>query len=384
MRIGFDAKRAFQNSTGLGHYSRTLISSLAAFFPNEQYFLFAPKVTGRFIMQSANIQTISPERFPFTFLRSAWRSAGVKKELLQNSLHLYHGLSHEIPVGIEKTGIRTVVTMHDLIFERYPDQYKKADRWIYRRKFLHACKHADAIIAISNQTKQDLVDLYKVPAQKITVCYQGCDPIFAKQVPSTERETIRTLYGLPARYFLSVGSIIERKNLLTICKAMSRLKHQLDIPLVIIGNGSRYKSVVKEFIGSNGLEDRVFFLSDAETAKNDPDFSSSAHFPAIYQMAEALIYPSSFEGFGIPVLEALFSRVPVITSNVSCLPEAGGDAAEYIDPFDDKDLSEKMYLIATNKAYALQMTERGWQHAQYFTAERTAAAVMGVYKKLMP
>ena len=385
MRIGFDAKRAFQNSTGLGHYSRTLIKSLCTYFPDNAYYLFAPKHTDRFKgLPAHNTTVISPLGFPFKFLRSAWRSNAVKKDLLQNNIEIYHGLSHEIPFGIERTGIRTVVTMHDLIFERYPKQYNAIDVWTYRRKFKNACAHADAIIAISNQTKDDLVNIYKVPAEKITVCYQSCDPSFAQTVPAEKKAEIRALYKLPAQYFLSVGSIIERKNLLTICKAMQIVKDKLPIPLVVIGNGGKYKQEVLKFITKNDLAASIIFLSDTTEAKEQEGFRNSAHFPAIYQMAEALIYPSTFEGFGIPILEAMFSRLPVITSNVSCMPEAGGEAAAYIDPYDHVTLAAKMEAIAKDQVQAGAMREKGIAHAQLFTPEKTGAEVMKVYQKLLP
>ncbi|HSN60587.1 MAG TPA: glycosyltransferase family 1 protein, partial [Ferruginibacter sp.] len=192
------------------------------------------------------------------------------------------------------------------------------------------------------------------------------------------------LYNLPPRFFLNVGSIIERKNLLTICKAVNHLKSKLTIPLVVIGGGGKYKKQVKEYISSNGLENQIIFLSENEETKQNEGFKSSAHFPAIYQMAEAMIYPSTFEGFGIPILEALFSKVPVITSNVSCMPEAGGDAALYIDPYDYESLSLKMETIANDKTLAASITEKGWIHAQNFSQQKTAAHVMNVYKKLLP
>ncbi len=384
MRIGFDAKRAFQNNTGLGHYSRTLINSLCDYYPANEYFLFAPKLTDRFEASQSNTTVITPSRFPYRLLRSAWRSSAMKTELIQNKIDLFHGLSHEIPFGIQHTGIRSVVTMHDLIFERYPKQYNALDVWMYRRKFKNACTHADAIIAISKQTKADLIDIYNVPAEKITVCYQSCDPIFSVIENEEKKEAIRTLYKLPPRYFLSVGSIIERKNLLTICRAMLLLKETLGIPLVVIGNGGKYKQEVMQFIQKNNLQDSILFLSDTEEAKKQEEFKNSTHFPAIYQMAEALIYPSRFEGFGIPILEALNSRLPVITSNVSCMPEAGGDAAAYIEPFDHVTLAAKMEGIANDKILVASMQEKGLLHAQHFSPATTAAAVMKVYQKLIP
>ena len=132
------------------------------------------------------------------------------------------------------------------------------------------------------------------------------------------------------------------------------------------------------------MQHSIIFLSDNAEANSNEGFKSSAHFPAIYQMAEALLYPSTFEGFGIPILEALSSGVPVITSNVSCMPEAGGNAAAYIDPYDAASLSLKMEEIATDKNLAEMMIQKGLSHAASFSNEKTAAAIMQVYKKLVP
>src|SRR5437868_5242537 len=158
MNIAFDAKRAFTNSTGLGHYSRTLINSLTEFYPEHEYFLCTPKITNRFdVNDLKHIYTITPQYFPSSFFTAAWRSSWVKKDLQELNIDLYHGLSNEIPIGIEKTGIKSVVTIHDLIFERYAHQYNHIDVQIYRKKFRYACKHADKIIAISEQTKKDII-----------------------------------------------------------------------------------------------------------------------------------------------------------------------------------------------------------------------------------
>jgi len=384
MNIGFDAKRAYHNQTGLGHYSRTLIRSLAANFQQHQYFLFNPKPSTLFFFDDLpNVKEILPQSFLSQKLSSAWRSNWVKKDLQKCKIDLYHGLSHEIPNGIQQTGIKSVVTMHDLIHERYPEQYKTIDRKIYAKKFRYACEHADKIIAISNQTKQDIIEFYQIPAEKISICYQSCNPAFGLEVSADVKQRIKQHYNLPDRYFLYVGSVIERKNLLNICKAMLLMGEEMNIPLVVIGNGKEYKQKVKDYIHLNGLSNQVIFLSDQPTAKFSPTFQSAVDFPAIYQQAIAMIYPSIFEGFGIPVLEALWSRIPVITSNVSCLPEAGGDGAFYVDPTIPEEIAEQMNLILSDQSFVQQQVEKGWQHAQKFTNANTAAEVMKVYQRLM-
>jgi glycosyltransferase involved in cell wall biosynthesis len=381
MNIGFDAKRAFHNSTGLGHYSRTLINSLARYFPEHHYYLFNPRTSDRFPIEFSNLVEKLPSTFIDRLLPSAWRSSGVKKDLLRNQIDLYHGLSHEIPMGIGKTGIKTCVTIHDLIHERYPEQYKAIDVRIYQKKFRYACEHANRIIAISEQTKSDITEFYKTPAEKIDVCYQSCNPAFNIQKSAEEKEMIRVKYALPKEFFLYVGSIIERKNLLNICKAIFLLRNELDVPLVVIGSGGKYKLQVQDYIRQNNLEDKIIFLSDSAAAAS-PGFQSASDFPAIYQSAIAMIYPSFFEGFGIPVLEALASRLPVITSNVSCLPEAGGDAAFYVNPANAAEIAAAMQTIYPRGAMVQGYVDRGVAQAKRFSPENCATAVMKVYQSI--
>jgi glycosyltransferase involved in cell wall biosynthesis len=381
MNIGFDAKRAYHNQTGLGHYSRTLIQSLAVHYPHHQYYLFNPKPSSLFQFQSKNIQEVLPQQFFHKSFPSVWRQLLVKNDLKKLKIDLYHGLSHEIPYNLHQSKIKSVVTIHDLIHERFPHQYKAIDRKIYTAKFRYACKHADKVIAISKQTKEDIIQFYNIDPQKIEVCYQSCNPAFANKVSETEKQRVKEFYQLPDQYFLYVGSIIERKNLLTVCKAFKSLQDEINIPLVVIGNGSAYKEKVKSYIAETGIADRVIFLADTPNAKTN-GFQSAIDFPAIYQQAFAMIYPSTFEGFGIPVLEALCSRIPVITSNVSCLPEAGGDGAFYVNPSRPEEIAAQIQVILSNQTLVTNHVEKGWAHSQQFSNEKCAEAVMQVYEQL--
>lgn len=384
MKIGFDAKRAFQNTTGLGQYSRNLVRSLADFFPEHSYYLFAPRQTPLFeTADRQNIRVVTPSGFPSTLFRSAWRSSWVKKDLQRLGIELYHGLSHEIPLGIAGTGIPSVVTVHDLIHERFPEQYNGLDVKIYQQKTRYACRHADHIIAVSDHTKKDIIELYSIPEEKISVCYQGCNPTFANQVNDEEKIRVRRQYSLPDEYFLYVGSIIERKNLLALCRAMKELKDRSPVPLVVIGEGGRYKQAVKEYLNRNGLSDKVIFLSEHENMKEFDGYYTAKDFPAIFQQATCMIYPSRYEGFGIPVLESLFSGVPVITTDISSLPEVAGDAAYYIDPDDTGQLAKAMIEVKENKTLRERMIREGIRHAQRFLPKICAGSVMNVYRRLL-
>jgi glycosyltransferase involved in cell wall biosynthesis len=383
MNIGFDAKRAFHNQTGLGHYSRTLIHSLAKCYPDHEYFLFNPKRSSLFEFEEENVHEVLPHGFPSTLFRSGWRSSWVKKDLKKLKIDLYHGLSHEIPIGIQGTKIKSVVTIHDLIHERCPEQYNQLDVKIYTKKFQYACHNADRVIAASEQTKKDTIEFYRIAPEKISVCYQSCNPAFGEQLTNAERRIVQLRYELPAKFFLHVGSIVERKNLMNICKAIFILRNELEMPLVVMGDGGKYKQQIKDFVKQNKLEKKIIFLSERASAKSSKSFQSAADFPAIYQSAIAMIYPSFFEGFGIPVLESLWSKLPVITSNTSSLPEVGGDAAYYVNPQRAEEIAEAMKRICLDEQFSNALKKKGWQQAQKFTQQKCAEAVMNVYKEVM-
>lgn len=372
MNIGFDAKRAFLNYTGLGNYSREVINALSTSFPGETYFLYT---TGtplnnrtKTLLGKGNVHTRKPS---LPFLESLWRSRLVVPQLIRDKLDVFHGLSHEIPVGIHKTGIRSVVTIHDLIFLRYPQYYKSVDRKIYDTKYRYACRHADKIIAISEQTKKDIHSFLDVDFRKIEVVYQGCDPVFTiRKAPGT-LAGIKEKYRLPDRFLLSVGTVERRKNVLLAVKTLPALPDM--IKLVILGRHTSYAGEVKKYLQEHTLEDRVIFL----------DNIPFEDLPAIYQMAEIFVYPSRFEGFGIPVLEALQSGIPVIAATGSCLEEAGGQGSFYVDPDDENAMADCINAILHDEALRSKMIEEGYRHAQSFSSEIMAAKLMGLYKGLI-
>lgn len=382
MNIGFDAKRAYHNNTGLGNYSRTLIKGLAEGYSIHEYFLFNPKENGVLYHPShQNVHEVLPDSPLHRKFSALWRTHWIKEDLMDRGLHLYHGLSGELPVGIKQTGIKTVVTIHDLIFERYPEQYGAINSFIYRKKFRYACKVADKIIAISKQTKDDLIQFYGVNAKKIEVCYQSCHPAFANNATEELKSSIRAAYDIPESFFLYVGSIIERKNLLNICRALKASR--LQVPLVVVGNGKRYKETVKAYLAQEGMQHQVLFVSEQKGIDESLSLNKPQNLAALYRMALAMIYPSMFEGFGIPVLEALWSKLPVITSNTSCLPETAGPAALYVDPLSVPELSSAMQRVAGDEQLRSELIKKGLTHAANFTLEKCSAGVMNVYQNIL-
>jgi glycosyltransferase involved in cell wall biosynthesis len=373
LRIGFDAKRAFLNNTGLGNYSRSVITSLAKRFPENDYFLYTTKQVQNSrtadLLSFSNITVRTPS---FPLLKSLWRSRFVVKQLVEDKLDIYHGLSHEIPIGIQHSSIKTVVTIHDLIFFRYPQYYKAADRKIYEMKFGHACKNADRIIAISEQTKNDIVHYLGADANKIDVVYQSCDAAFSQICSPEKLAAVRSKYNLPEKFLLNVGTIEDRKNLMLIAKALPEISPE--IKLIVIGKETAYAEKVKKFITEHKLSDRVIFLQNIPFDE----------LPAMYQLAAIFIYPSEFEGFGIPILEALNSGTPVIAATGSCLEEAGGPASIYVPPTDEKALAQAIGKVLNDADLRSQMISEGKSYAQKFTENAHAENLMRIYQKLKP
>jgi len=369
MKIGYDAKRAFLNNTGLGNYSRWLISTLADHFPENEYYLYTPKVGNNsrsgFLKKFSNIKTITPKSNLFT---SWWRTRGIVTDLQNDGIHIYHGLSHELPVGIKKSGTKTVVTVHDLIFMHFPQQFGWISRHIYGIKLRYACRIANKIVAISQKTKDDLVKLLNIDAGKIEVIYQGIDPSFAIKQNTEQKGKVRAKYGLPEKYLLNVGTIEKRKNLLLIVKALPLIGD--NVPLVVVGRPTNYIQQVKQFITENKLSGRVIFLHHVEF--ND--------LPAIYQMASVFIYPSLYEGFGIPVLEAISSEIPVIAATGSSLEEAGGPGSIYIEPQNEKYLAEKIDNLLDNETLKKKMIIEGIEYSKKFNDDKLAEQLMHLYK----
>ena len=177
--------------------------------------------------------------------------------------------------------------------------------------------------------------------------------------------------------------IIERKNLLGICKGMLAAGSSLHLPLVVVGTGNKYREKVQAFLKEHDRHKMVHFLADVQGVGPEANIRNPAHLAALYQMATALVYPSYFEGFGIPVLEALWSRVPVITSNVSCMPETGGNGVLYVDPASTTEMAAALLRMQNDAALRETLINNGLAHAQNFTLQKCTAAVMNVYQKTM-
>ncbi|MBQ2224848.1 MAG: glycosyltransferase family 4 protein [Prevotella sp.] len=367
--IGFDAKRIVRNGTGLGSYARTLVNALSE---NEhlQLNLYAPD-EGRDdlrqqIVNREKVKFVYPEGLHFRFQRDLWRTKGVVKQLKEDGVQLYHGLSGELPAGLKAAGIPGVVTIHDLIFLRHPEYYHWWDVEIYRRKFKSTLKEASRIIAISECTKRDILYYGDFPEDKIDVIYQGCSNRFRKSVSEADKNRVKAKYNLSDNFILNVGSIEARKNVLLAVKALGCLLDSFR--MVIVGKHTKYTDEVIAYVKKNRLEDRVQILHGIP----DDDL------PVIYHLAKVFVYPSRYEGFGIPIIEAIQTGLPVVACTGSCLEEAGGPDCLYVSPDDVEGMANAIKQAIAEKDVRVP---RAQEYIKRFENSNLAAQVIEEYEK---
>ena len=374
MKIAFDGKRAVKNGTGLGNYSRYVLESLCKHGDaNDKFIVYSPKGRMNAWMQRI-IDTFAPQIslvINSSIFASVWRTFGVTQDAEKDGAVIFHGLSNELPLNIAKSKMKSVVTIHDLIFRRMPECYKFIDRKIYDYKFRKAAENSDVVIAVSERTKKDIVELYHIDAEKIRVVYQGCDAQFAKEISEDEKIRVAQKYDLPERYILNVGSIETRKNALQIVRALKDV--DASVSLVIVGRRTKYAVKIDEYVKKYGLDARIKIISGI-------DFKD---LPAVYAQAEVFVYPSFYEGFGIPIVEALNVGVPVVAAIGSCLEEAGGASSIYVDPTNDKEMSDAINRVLTDSDMRAKMIVDGKEYAKRFSEEQCAKEIFEIYREII-
>lgn len=370
--IGFDAKRIVRNGTGLGGYGRTLVNDLIRRNDGEmELLLYAPDM-GRDhlrqqIIQDPHARFVYPKGNPCRLSRDLWRVKGIVSQLKADGVQLFHGLTGELPLGIKKSGIKTVVTIHDLIFMRHPEYYNWLDVKIYEWKFRQTLKEADRIIAISECTKRDIIELGGISGDNIDVIYQSCNPRFLASQPSSLNAHPSSL---PPRYMLCVGTIEERKNLMLALRSLAHLPE--DIHLVAVGKQTKYAALVEAEAEKLGLKSRLHMLSGV----------SDADLHTIYSLAEVFVYPSRYEGFGIPIIEAIFSGLPVVACTGSCLEEAGGPDCLYVHPDDVEGFAQCVSRMLAGSPERDARIQLSHNYVQRFRGADVAGQVMEVYNRL--
>ena len=373
LTIGFDAKRIVSNATGLGSYGRTLVNDLIRRADDDvDLLLYAPNPGRDDLRQQILINEHADFRYPqssivncqLSILNSYWRTFGITNDLKRDGVQLYHGLSGELPIGLRKAGIPGLVTIHDLIFLRHPEYYPWIDAKLYAWKFRQTLKEADHIIAISQRTKVDIMEFGNVPPERISVVYQSYNPRFSATPSAETQAAVRKRYGLPEHFILNVGTIERRKNLRLAVEALPLLP--TDIHLVAVGRQTKYVREIPE-------SPRLHMLSGV------PD----SDLAAIYSLADAFVYPSRYEGFGIPIIEAIAAGLPVVACTGSCLEEAGGPANLYVNPDDAAGLAEAICQVLPGNPDREQRIQQSQQYIKRFEGLDVAGQMMSIYLQMI-
>lgn len=367
MKVGFDAKRLFCNSTGLGNYSRTLVKNLSQ-IESIEINLYSPKKKN--IDESKPF--ISNKKIKSTFNSSfLWRTKGIVKDLIKDQINLYHGLSNEIPFGLHKSKIKSVVTIHDLIFKIYPNTYKFLDRLIYDYKFRYACKNANKIVAISQSTKDDIIRYYNIPAHKIQVIYQSSLPVYLTPPNKGIQQRLISEFKLPDSFIICVGTFEDRKNQKGLIEAYSEVNKKL--PLLLIGGGKKYKDEVLRLIKEKGENKNILLLN---RRINDQELK------ALYELAKFSIYNSVYEGFGLPVLESQLCGTPVITTNTSSLKEAAAPGSILVTPNNKKQLIDAISKFVNSDLSVIGKTVKAYCLDKY-NPIKLNKELEGLYKEVL-
>ena len=370
MRIGIDYTAAARQHAGIGRYTRELVGALLASPNPHQYTLFA--ATGGIERRTSNVKRqVSGVKFCTLPLSDEWLARlwhrlrlPIPVETITGPLDLFYSPDFVLPPTRRTT--RTLLTVHDLSFLRYPDHFvPKLVRYL-NAVVPRSVARADRVLADSEATRADLVTYLGTPPEKVEVLYSGVDQRFCPQPEQGEVERIRARYGLDERpYVLSVGTVQPRKNYVRLIRAFVSLKVEAQL-IIAGGRGWLYQDILAE---AEKHPERVRMLG----------FVDDADLPALYHGASLFVFPSLYEGFGLPVLEAMACGVPVVCSDASSLPEVAGDAALPVDPLDTGGLAEAMARALEDAELRREMTAKGIARAARFTWEQAARQLLAAF-----
>lgn len=368
--VGINGRSLFRRMTGVQHYALEVTRELSAMAGDElRVSIFAGREGGSRNGTGLAVETsLLPSGSAVTGL--LWEQTMLKRLARRARVDVLFNPANVAPLG---AGVPQVVTIHDLAFLIYPQFFSRSFALYYRNVIPRIAREAAAVIAVSESTRDDLIELLGVDPEKITVIRSAASRDFARPVSRKQLEEVRSRYRLPRKFFLSVSSLEPRKNLKRLVEAYRVLPRELveEHSLVLVGAGNRVFAD-PDIVASlqRGGSGKVFA----------PGYIPAGDLPAVYRLAEALVFPSLYEGFGLPVLEAMAAATPVITSNRSSLPEVAGNAAVLIDPESIEELAAAMELLATDSGMRNLLIERGKKRAAGFSWTRTAEETLAVLR----
>lgn len=383
MRIGIDVSRYFDRSGGVGIYAANLLKYLLKIDKNNEYNAYSffyncfpsnwkhKKIIDEF--RKYGKVNFSQINLPTSILKRKWNNSSIeKKEKLLGGVDIIHSTAYVIP---ELFNARLVVTIHDLSFLIFPEYHTKENYELVLSNLIYLNSRPDMVICDSMQTKKDVIKYFHVPEEKLIVIYLGVDDSFREEIDSDFRKKILEKYGLTGKYLLCVASVEPRKNFLRIINVFSEFIKQeeyKEYSLVCVG-GRGWKNIeIYSLVKQKNLEGKIKFLRSIEECELAP----------IYNQAEIFLYPSLYEGFGLPVLEAMACAVPVITSNVSSLPEVASDAAILVNPYSEKDIYTAVCSLLENGSLRKSLISKGLDRVREFSWGKTARGTLKVYHEV--
>lgn len=368
MRIGFDATALPPQPFGAANYIINLIQTLLRVDATNEYVIFSqPRHASLFDSTRAQIIQIA---LPSPFLRIAWEQTALPFLARQHRLDLLHSPHYTMPLA---KSCRTVVTFHDMTFFLYPQMHLRYKRIFFRTMIPLSARRANALIAISHSTRADILRILRTPPDKVITIPYGIAPHFQPLTDANMRDAFCQQHNLPRPFILYVGNLEPRKNLPMLVRAFARLvRAGLPHALVLAGSRGWKDTEIFATIQELDLTTRVFF----------PGYISQSDLPTLYSAADLFVYPSLYEGFGLPVLEAMACGVPVITSNISSMPEVIGDAGVLIELNDVDTLAAALQRVLTDRPLRATLAAKGLARARAFSWEHTAQATLSIYARV--
>ncbi|MEK6693452.1 MAG: glycosyltransferase family 1 protein [Nitrospirota bacterium] len=375
MRIGFDVRPMVSEGTGVGSYALNLIKNIASLDSNNNYTLFSNSFKDRISLESLHLPLnfkLKDYRVPNRILRGLWNYFSYPPiESFIGDVDIFHS-PHSIPIPARKA--KLIVTIHDLYFLKYPDMVGRDVREDHRRLSINYLIKVRKIITVSDNSKKDIIELLDVSPEKVTVIYEGVDDIFRVVNEETTLENVRERYRLPHEFILFIGTISPRKNPRGLIESISILRKRglKDLSLIMIGPEGFKADEVLRLIYERNLEDSVRHIG----------YVPYEDMLYVYNMSSLLVYPSLYEGFGLPPLEAMACGVPVIASNTSSMPEILGDAALLVDPYNSGEIADSIEKILHDESLRNSLIEKGLKKASSYSWEDTAKKVLKVYEEI--
>ena len=368
MKIAVNALQVSENNSGIGRYIIDMVSELIE-YPEHFFNIYLSQ--GVHIDQWERMNHVSLNHKNFCkedfFRRNFFEIFGFSPSIKKYQPDVFFAPDTKLPWGLG-SNVKKVVTVHDLAVFKYPETYQKSRVLYWQKHFTSSVKRADRVVAISQSTKRDLMDILRVPEEKVIVIYNGVGAEFQPVIDPVECLKVREKYRLPERYILFVGTFSPRKNLGRLIKAFGLLRRETNLPhkLVIAGEkGWKYREDL-QWVKDLGLEDQIVF----------PGFIDSADLPVVYSMADVLAYPSLYEGFGLPPVEAMACGTPVVVSNTSSLPEVVGEAGIFVDPYNIEDIGAGLSSVLSDLVIQKRLIKLGRDRARMFSWESAASQLM--------